>query len=68
MPDISARAGPFMAAVILCLLTSRLLAGANQDLFGVPSDFLAGFILALGIVVFAARLALTMPSSRNASH
>jgi hypothetical protein len=68
MSDTCARPRAVMAVGFPSILTSWLLAQANQDLFGLSSDFLAGFFLAVGIAVFASGLAAAIRSRRADSH
>ena len=61
----NARAGRLMAAGLPAFLTGHLLFRADQDLFGAPSDFLAGFLLVTGVAVFIVGLSVSVRSRHN---
>ena len=65
MPNTRARAGPLMGAGVLSFLASRFLARADQVVFGLPSDFLGGFVLAIGLGAFTTGLALAVTARRS---
>ena len=65
MANTNARAGRLIVAGLPALLTSYLLFRADQDPFGVPSDFLAGFLLVTGVAFFIVGLAVTVRSYHN---
>lgn len=62
MPNVNSRAGRLMAAGFPPILTSPLLSRADQDLFGVPSDFWVGLFLGAGVVLILTGLAVAIRS------
>ena len=57
--------GNLMGIGFPAFLTSMLLFRADQNLFGMPSDFLAGLLLIVGVVSFRTGLAVAARSRRH---
>lgn len=58
MLETSFHAGRLMMAGVPALLTSYLLFRADQPIFGLPSDFLGGFIAVVGAACLVTGVAL----------